>query len=264
VIIKKWCNLCLSVLVVLILEFGVHLAIGTNISFTLMNFVATFVGFSLPIIFWLSVRQRFLDSFKLPTVERDLNRFLKSEHVFQKLLESQACIDFTLSPHDIQIGNSEMDFNVLVVSNPHCRPCGQAHAVLTDLIEKFEGQLNVIFRFLINPNDRESESYLMLRHLFALRSKYSSDIVLKALSAWYRNDGRSNFEKWKEDFPVSHKIDDDVSNMVVNQAIWAINQAIKATPTIFINKKKLPDGFSVIDLTYHISRQLNNSYSVGK
>lgn len=254
--IKKWCPLCLAVLGVLWLEVAAHLLSGTTLATNPANLIAAFLGFSLPVVFWLSVRQQFLDSLRIPKMEQRLNRFIRSENTFQLLLEKQTRINFKPSQNDIQAGRRDANVNIVVVSNPHCNPCARAHVAVERLMEKFEDKLDVIFRFLINPNDTKSESYQMLSHLFAIRSENSNDIALKSLSDWYRSDGKKNFQKWQETYPASNQAGNSIQKQILDQSLWAKDEGINATPTIFINGKRLPEEFSIEDLDYQIRKLL--------
>ncbi|MFM9837911.1 MAG: cysteine peptidase family C39 domain-containing protein [Cyclobacteriaceae bacterium] len=254
-VIKKWCPLCLAVMAVLWLEFIAHLIMSDNLAITWDSLLITFVGFSLPLIFWLSVRQQFLDSFKLPNMERNLNRFLKSERVFQKLLEDQPEIEIGNFSNELQAGAGEAPIIVTVVSNPVCGPCTYAHAVIEDLLERFEGKLRVVFRFAINPSDIKSESYEMLSHLMALRLGSSNEKSIKALSHWYLENGKHNFRKWKEENPISKtQNQDSIDLAIMEHARWSTMAHINATPTVLINGKKLPEEFSVADLKYQLRK----------
>lgn len=67
--------------------------------------VIAFVGYSLPLLFWLSVRKRFINSFKVSHQEQALNKFIKSEHIFQTLLEKSPSVDMGHFEHEIIVGN---------------------------------------------------------------------------------------------------------------------------------------------------------------
>ena len=191
-VIKKWCPLCLVVMAVFWIEFIAHFIIGNTLAVTWKSRSIAFVGFSLPLIFWLSVRQQFLDSLKLPRVRRSLNRFLKSERVFQKLLEDQPEIEIGNFSNELQAGVGEAPITITIVSNPVCEPCAYAHSVVEGLLEQFEGKIKVVFRFAINPSDTKSVSYEMLSHLMALLLSTSNKKPIEALSGWYLKNGRRN------------------------------------------------------------------------
>jgi uncharacterized membrane protein len=265
-VIKKWCPLCLAVMAVFWMEFIAHLIIEDLFTINWNNLSIAFVGFSLPLIFWLSVRQQFLDSLKLPKVARNLNRFLKSERVFQKLLEDQPKIEIGNFPNEFQAGSSEAPITITMVSNPVCGPCTYAHFVAEDLLERFEGKIKVVFRFSINPSDTKSVSYDVLSHLMALLLSASNEKPMEALSGWYLKNGKNNVKKWKEENPISINHNQDAITKLINeQANWCTKAGINATPTILINGKKLPEEFSVVDLNYQLRKlveKINESVSI--
>jgi thiol-disulfide isomerase/thioredoxin len=254
-VIKKWCPLCLVVMAVFWIEFIAHFIIGNTLAVTWKSRSIAFVGFSLPLIFWLSVRQQFLDSLKLPRVRRSLNRFLKSERVFQKLLEDQPEIEIGNFSNELQAGVGEAPITITIVSNPVCEPCAYAHSVVEGLLEQFEGKIKVVFRFAINPSDTKSVSYEMLSHLMALLLSTSNKKPIEALSGWYLKNGKNNVKKWKEEYPFSTNHNQDaITKLIHEHAKWFTLARIKATPTILINGKKLPEEFSVADLKYQVRK----------
>jgi uncharacterized membrane protein len=256
-VIKKWCPLCLAVTAIFWVEFITHLIIGDPLTITWSGLLIPFVGFSLPLIFWLIVREQFLDSFKLPKMERNLNRFLKSDKVFQKLLEDQPEIEIGNFSNELQAGASEAPIIVTVVSSPVCGYCTYAHAVIEDLLKRFEGKLRVVFRFAINPSDAKSESNEMLSHLMALRLSNSNEKSIEALSYWYVKNGKSNIKKWKAENPISKIQNQDAIDLaIIEHAKWCVMSGINATPTVLINGKKIPEEFSITDLKYQIGKLL--------
>ncbi len=256
-VIKKWCPLCLAVMSIFWAEFITYLMIGDPFTIAWNSLLIAFVGFSLPLVFWLSVRQQFLDSFKLLKMERNLNRFLRSERVFQKLLDDQPEIEMGNFSNELQAGVGKAPISITIVSNPVCGPCSYAHAVIEDLLERFDGSLGVVFRFAINPSDTKSESYEMLSHLMALRLSYSTEKYIEALSSWYLKNGKSNMKKWKEDNPISMMQNQDtINSMIMEHTRWCAMSGTHATPTILINGKKMPEEFSVADLKYQIRKIL--------
>lgn len=254
-VIEKWCTLCLAVMGVFWLEFITHFIIGNPLAMTCNSLSIASVGFTLPLIFWLSVRQQFFDSFKLLRLERSLNRFLKSERVFQRLLEDQPEIEIGNFSNEFQAGIGEAPITIVVVSNPVCEPCAHAHYVVEGLLEQFEGKIKMVFRFAINPSDTKSVSYEMLCHLIALRLSSSNEKSIDALSSWYSKNGKNNIKKWKEENPISiNQSQDAISSVMMEHAKWCAMAGISSTPTILIKGRILPSEFSVADLKYQIRK----------
>jgi protein-disulfide isomerase len=159
--------------------------------------------------------------------------------------------------HELQAGASEANITLTVVSNPVCGPCAFTHAAIEDLLERFEGKINVVFRFSINPSDTKSESFEMLNHLVALQLSKSKEESIKALSSWYLKNGKNNIKKWKGENPISTNHSQDAITTQINEhAKWCAAAGIKVTPTILINGKKLPEEYSVVDLKYQIRKLL--------
>lgn len=254
-VIKKWCPLCLAVMGILWIEFGARLLIGTSITPSWNSLSMAFAGFSLPLIFWLSARQSFLDALRVPALERNLNRFLKSVRVFQKLLEDQPVIDIGTFYHELQAGAVDAPVSITVISNPVCGPCAVAHFVLEDLFERFEGRLKIVYRFAVNSGNTQSLAYEMLYHLIEMKlAGYSEYEVTKAISSWY-TWGKSDINKWKTENPISEETDRIMINAVVEQHFaWCSSASIKNTPTILINGRNLPDEFSLKDLKFQIRK----------
>lgn len=254
-VIKKWCPLCLAVMGVFWLEVITHFIIGNPLAMTWKSLSIAFVGFSLPLIFWSSVRQQFLDSLKLPKVERNLNRFIKSERVFQKLLEDQPEIEIGNFSNELQAGVGEAPITITIVSNPVCEPCAYAHSVVEGLLEQFEGKIKVVFRFAINPSDTKSVSYEMLSHLMDLLLTTSSEKPIEALSNWYVKNGKSNVKKWKKEYSsLANHNQDAITKLINEHSKWYAMAGIKSTPTVLINEKVLPEEFSVADLKYQVRK----------
>ena len=259
VVIKKWCPLCLAVMGVLWLEFAAHVLVGDDsISSSWISLSIVFIGFSLPLVFWLSVRQSFLDSLRVPALKRNLNRFLKSERVFQKLLEDQPTIDAGTFSHELQAGAANAPITITVISNPTCGPCAVAHFLIEDLLERFEGKLKIVYRFAINGKDTRSVPYIVLNHLIEMKlDAYSDHKIAKALSSWYAW-GKSDIDKWKIENPISKGHDQSIIKEAIQGHItWCILAGINATPTILINGKKLPEEFSLKDLKFQIRKLLD-------
>jgi uncharacterized membrane protein/thiol-disulfide isomerase/thioredoxin len=254
-VIKKWCPLCLAVMGVFWLEVITHFIIGNPLAMTWKSLSIAFVGFSIPLIFWLSVRQQFLDSFKLPRVRRSLNRFLKSERAFQRLLEDQPEIEIGNFSNELQAGVGEAPITITIVSNPVCEPCAYAHSVVEGLLEQFEGKIKVVFRFAINPSDTKSVSYEMLSHLMDLLLTTSSEKPIEALSNWYVKNGKSNVKKWKKEYSsLANHNQDAITKLTNEHSKWYAMAGIKSTPTVLLNGKLLPEEFSVADLKYQVRK----------
>ncbi|MCW5911489.1 MAG: thioredoxin domain-containing protein [Cyclobacteriaceae bacterium] len=252
-VIKKWCPLCLMVTAVLWLEAGVYLLSIPELVINIKSFSVLFVGFSLPLIFWLSVRKRFIDSFKLPSLQRNLNRFLQSERIFQNTLQDQPHIETGLFTHELQTGSPDAPVQLTVVGNPQCGPCAYTHAVLDNLKISLDEKVNIIYRFTVNSGKKGTSAYQVLETVFAIQQTESSESALRALTAWYQSN--SNLEGWKKRYePNREQENPTVTHILKEHEQWCAKVAIQKTPSLIINGRMLPEEFSVNDLKFQLRR----------
>jgi uncharacterized membrane protein/thiol-disulfide isomerase/thioredoxin len=252
-VIKKWCPLCLAVVLVIWIQAAFYIVSPPAIVLDFKSISVLFMSFSLPLVFWLSVRKRFIDSFKVPTLQRNLNRFLKSDRVFQKLLEDQPAMEIGQFANELQSGSSDAPVQLVVVSNPLCGPCAYTHSILENLNDAQEEKINIIFRFTVNTSETITVSYQMLESLFSIRKQESNEKAVAALSGWYQANG--NLESWKKQFSLQHQSKNDAIHEILKEhEQWCARVGIQKTPTIIINGKILPEEFSVTDLKFQLRK----------
>src|SRR5690606_39071531 len=256
-VLKKWCPLCLAVMAIFWFEFITLIVGGKPYSFQMNNFFFAFFSFALPLILWMTVRERFIDSFKIPGIERNLNRFMKSERVFQALLEQEPQVDIENFTKELLSGSPDASVELTIVSNPFCGPCSYAHTVIDDLLERFNDKINVRFRFTVNPSDAASKTTRMVRHLIAHALNGPEQNTRALLTSWFSDNGKANIDRWIAQNPTEEVLNvEETDSILKNHADWCKRINIKATPTIFINGKKVPEEFSVSDLRFQIRKIL--------
>ncbi|MBX2900900.1 MAG: thioredoxin domain-containing protein [Cyclobacteriaceae bacterium] len=252
-VIKKWCPLCLAVVAVIWVQAAIYLLSPPAMVLNFKSISVLFIGFSLLLVFWLTVRKRFIGSLKVPNLQCNLNRFLKSERVFQKLLEEQPYVETATFTHELQSGPSDASVQVVVVSNPQCGPCAYTHFVLDNLKESLDEKVNLIYRFTLNTQNKSAAAYQMLETLFSIQQQESNEKALRALSGWYLANG--NLEDWKRKFLLQQQQESDVvAEILKRHEQWCARVAIEKTPTLFINGRALPEEFSVNELKFQLRK----------
>lgn len=254
VVIKKWCPLCLAVVGVIWIQVVFYIIFPPVMALNFKSVAVLFTGFSLPLVFWLSVRKRFVDSFKVPNLQRNLNRFLKSERVFEKLLEDEPVVDVGQFTFELQSGSPDTPIQLVVVSNPQCGPCSYTHFVLENLKDALEDKINIVYRFTVNTSDKTTVSYQMLESLFTIQQQESNERALAALSGWYHTVN-GNQEGWKKQFSLQHQSQNETIHEILREhEQWCAKVVIQKTPSIIINGKMLPEEFSVSDLKFQLRK----------
>lgn len=254
-VIKAWCPLCLLVMVVICLEALTVALITAPLQFNLRGITLTFFGFSLPVVGWFLLRQRYLDSFQLPNLEKTLFKFNRSERIFQLLLNNQPVVKINPVSIPVSMASPEAPLCITLVSNPACGPCAYAHAVVEDLVERFNEKIKVDFRFTVDQKNPHSAPNSMIKHILEVAS-VSNDQALAALHSWFIDGGRANLNSWKKTFPVSNQsaTPEEIDKCLFEYAEFIFRAEVQSTPSIFINGRRMPDEFSIADLNFQIRK----------
>jgi uncharacterized membrane protein len=264
-IAKKWCVLCLSVQVLLWVEFALFyfgnmhslpLAIGVNEGLKLL------FCFAFPVIAWYVLKPILTLALQTDVLTKTLKTFQNNLTIFKQLLSEGRQINLP-SEHlsVIEFGNPNALNVITVATNPYCEACSKKHFVLKKLIEDNSSDVKcqIIFLATNDPKDIRGE---IIRHIFSL----NENIRHEAIDTWFAQEDRK-FDIWKLVYPVT--IDENASKIVKSHFHWCRKSNIRHTPSIFINGHLLPDVYKIEDFSriapYYFSEnkkesifQLNN------
>lgn len=251
---KKWCRLCLLTVGLLYVQFalllpslysGVLPIIEAKDILTLLTIVL-FVSIS-----WLTFKDRFTKKKMWENEALKGLRFKMSEPVFSAMLQKTRVVDVTAWQHDIQLGNCEAPVQIMVACSPYCAPCAKAHEVLHELLETHNQAFGLTIRFTLiadSKEDKRAEAIqYILQHIHEVcanktqeeKSVYSGMI----LQEWFKH---MNYEIFTAAFPNRNKI--NVTSILLQHEKWSKSSDIRFTPTVFINGRELPTGYSVDDI----------------
>lgn len=249
---KSWCTLCLLVMGCVWFAFVVMIVGGIykEISLTLPLLGALTASAA---AYWLIMSAlRYLnDYYKAAEQDKKENTSLRrikfDNHIWDSLLRDSPEI-YTVEGEEasgILFGNPDSELPLItIVGNPFCNPCGRMHSRLEPLIEA--GFRIQYFFTYFNPdlapvNKRIVETYMT----------EGEQTTWKLLTDWYTN-GHPKEHPFAN--PLSQEITAETAKEIVDELIrhdkWTANAGISATPTILIDGKPLPAGYSVEDLIY--------------
>lgn len=255
-LIRKWCPLCVAVVAVLMLELSSHVFFTQAFNLEIKAIFLVSVSFTALLIPWLLLRQSSLLSLKVNGLQKKLYQFTKSHEVFHYLLHTKPVIATTQLPFAIKTYSHQNLIEIVLVTNPTCQPCARAHAIFEKLAEQFDNKINLEHRFSVNPETKHLLANKMLQHLLAVLISVSSDEAEKALSDWFKS-GQYDFEQWKIKFPSKETTSEiEINSLLAAHYQWCQIAGVTKTPTIFINSRKLPEQYSVSDVSYQIRKML--------
>lgn len=254
-IIKKWCKLCLTLDCILLLMniIAVYALLSSTFSHLfLSSSEALEICFSIFIAFcvWFSFKKIIKQQLEIRILNKGNLKWKRDPILLLNLLRQQNSVDNVLWPDDITLGNKEAPIQIILVSNPLCKPCGQAHTIIHRLLEKYNKLVNITIRFLIIDPFQENKktvivSKIIQRHLQCKLESFSQPKDI--LYDWFRS---GNLEEFEREIPLYKNL--DVRETLYKHSQWIIRSKIFNTPTIFINGHKLPEYYSIEDIELNL------------
>lgn len=262
-IAKQWCVLCISVQVLLVLEFITAYTTGLLQPFnhiTIQQFSQllpqlfnpiSILAFFLPITFWYICKPALYKAAEIKTIKRDLARLKFNAQIFSALMAKQKKITHDTTGLGIVIGNKDAAHTIIKVCNPYCGPCAKAHPAIEALPhETGNVKVQIIFTATADENDSRAKP---VKHLLAIAAQQNETLTRQALDDWYLAD-KKDYDAFAKKYPLDA---DTLSQPSLINAIgmmheWCHAEEIEFTPTIFIDGVQMPDVYSVGDLKYFL------------
>jgi len=245
--IKKWCPLCLIITGVLLLQFSVLAIIPSEEKLDLLMLLPTLLILSLITISWINLKKLLITRVKNKELRIDILSFRRNHHLFLPYYNSLPQIDINKdSVIDISIGNPNAVVRILTVTNPLCEFCFETHKMLMGLLEKYENQILMRFRFFIPYENRDNPETQIAERLMDLFLN-EKDSFEAAFQDWYSKVAIQEwFNKWGE------CKNESINNILKHQQQWFVKNNIDYAPAILINEKFFPKFYTPEDIKHFI------------
>ncbi len=247
-ILKQWCLLCLSIVVVLWVQSLIAVVNFETIHFSYVNnLVVVCFSFSLAFVIGQFVFSFVKTKKKLRKTKMEYFKFKRNFNLFNTLLEKSEVVNTTLNVPEIIVGNKNSNLNITVITNPFCGHCKAVHTLVENIYKKYPNEVSLCIRFNVNVTNVESDAVKITTRLLELFEK-NSDTCLNAMHGIYEGMNPDNWiEKWENCYAHSHYI-----KILAKQSDWCINNTINFTPEILINGKSFPKEYDRNDLLFFI------------
>ena len=253
-IAKQWCTMCLTVQVVLFLQFITAL-VGRFHTLLPITEVELTILFTEAICFIIPF---FAVLLLVPALEKakeskqnkiDLQRLKHNSQIFDALLAKQKQITVSTDGLGIMLGNPDAKYKLTKVCNPYCGPCGSAHPIIGELMHNNPAlQLQVIFTASPEEGDTRNKP---VKHLLAIAEKRDALLTEQALDNWYLAETK-DYDVFAAKYPMNGQLKFQTEK-VKAMYDWCNEVDIQFTPTFFINGHQLPEMYSLADLQYFLS-----------
>jgi len=250
-IVKKWCPLCLGIVAVLWAQCGTLFFDQTFLSSIELDKKSSFIlffSFLLTTSLWLFLKPLLKKQQELEKLEIDHYKFKRNFDLFNAVYSKNKVIDTTINDRqEIVLGNKNAALQILIVTNPSCFYCKEAHTDLENVLKKNSDSINITIRFNV-PADENNIANKVAKRLIEIYNTESEKKCSEALHEVYK-DGADLYHwllKWKESKGNSFE------NLLNVTKEWCIDNSINFTPALFINDKQFPKEYNRTDINYFI------------
>ncbi len=244
-IIKKWCPLCLGVVLVLITQLVVTFLAFNTPEFDLVFFIKGGVTFGVCYLSWIMFKSLLTKALRQKQVETEFLRFKRNEDLFNSLLTKKE-LSGKSNFSSLTFGNPDAKLEVTGVTNPLCGFCTKAFEAYDTLLkthgDKFK--LNIVFN--VPSNSLEHPSSQIAQRIIELY-QHNKKEAYTVLGDWFRN---RDLEVWQRLYGTPVR----VSPLVVLQkhTTWCESNEITYTPATLIGNYFFPKEYEVKDLSLFI------------
>ncbi len=245
VLLKKWCPLCLGLVVVLISMMS--LGYWAPKQFVLPWGYATqgILIFAGTLWIWSGLKRLLLRSEKLLEIQTELLTLKRNDVVLQALL-SNSNLPLTIPQRPdtrITFGDPDAQLTITLVTNPLCGHCTKVFEQVEALLQRFSERLQL--NIVLNVNVEDKGFDFQFGQSIVLLYKVDKEKAYEALKAWYR---QRKPDWWLSKY--SSPPNDLVADVLRHHLDWCHINKIQYVPTVLLEDYLFPDLYDIDDLSH--------------
>ena len=251
-VIKKWCPLCLGIIGVLWLQFFSLFTISRAPSFNFDSgdILVFFLSFLLIVSFWSYTRPFLNSSIELDKLRITHYKFIRNFELFIAAFTKSTVLETQITPiqdAEIVLGNKDAPLRLLLITNPQCYYCKEAHADLERILDGHSQKVSVTIRFSVNT-EQPSLALKIAQRLLELYSGSKNELFNNGLHEVYMKNANLDqwIQKWGEAKPGPQ------IETLTQQRDWCIQNKINFTPALFVNGREFPKEYQREHLSFFI------------
>jgi len=175
------------------------------------------------------------------------HKFKRNFEIFNNLLSSSQSVDtHLLDTNEIIFGALYSELEILVVTNPMCGFCKNAHKLIHMALDH-EADVKIIVRFNLSQNAKAIDNRIASKLIEIFHFKGEQE-CLKAMDEVYSDGSKSGWlNKW------GGSQSEIYDHILMKEKEWCINNNISFTPAILLNGKSYPKEYDFEELQYFLS-----------
>lgn len=247
-IVKQWCPLCLATQVVLGINSIIGILFIINYAdvkvinyYDLLSFVFLGTLFFVFSYFAIPILKKANDS---RDYEKKWKKLRYNPEIFQALLNKSKRITLSSENLGILVGNPNAKNEIIKVCHPYCGPCSKAHPELEHIIKNNpDVKIRIIFRSF---GETDHQAIAPITHLMAIQQRLGTQMLHNALNDWYL-PSKKDYELFAKKYPMNGELKEQ-DDKILAMRDWCDEMKVRATPTVFINGRELPDNYLIKEL----------------
>ncbi|NVJ47534.1 MAG: thioredoxin domain-containing protein [Cytophagia bacterium] len=259
---KKWCSICLGIIVVLYSQAPFSFLQYTSSGLKEFDFQSSLLilylaPFMFTLVAWPRLKSFLSESQNIKSERTSLFRFKRNYLVFKQQLKLGDRIDFDDLCSEITIGNKDSKLQISLVTNPFCKFCKEIHFLLEELCNKYPDEVCLNISFIFDPNSSSNNTAKDLHFkLVQIYFDEGESAFREALTYWFTY---KDYSKWQRKYTLSVHQSEIIHNLIEHQ--FKVNEAnnIMFTPSLFIGEYAFPGMYEKNDIQLFMSDLLEDA-----
>ncbi len=248
-VVKKWCPLCLSTLIVLWAHGASLFLYKLDNSFYQLNsnsILAIIFSFIIVGLLWTYLYPMLKSDHEHKKLKIEHNRFKNNFELFHALLSTQPTYNVGINnKHEIILGNKSSDslLKIVLVTNPLCSHCIDAYHAIEPLLKLNNKDVQICIRFNVNINDMEGDAPKIALTLINI---YHSEKSLIAAALQELHSSTTSRTDWLNKWGAYYN--NNYIDVLKDEKRWCVRSDINFTPMFLINGKSYPKEYNRDDI----------------
>lgn len=257
---KKWCPICLTIIVTLIIEIT-YLLFFVNVNFIFPAKSLALFGVVLFSVFlaWSWIKDNLIKIKELKEYNIKANRFIRNYEIFKLALKSRNKFDLPYTP--IVLGSKSNNIEISIISNPWCKYCSEAHKVLMGILQRHENNVcvKIIFNTELFRDDLKElvpeTSKNIFRNLIRIFNNDGELSFRISMHEWFQN---RDIKSWLQKYHVES--DNKLFDIhLIEARKWCLDNGFNFTPAVFINGYAHPPEYDLENLEFYINELIEDT-----
>ena len=246
-ILKKWCPLCIGIVIVLGLSASTLIWEASTL-LSNMEIIVFLLFLSLLIPAYFYVKNLIEKSRKQEQEIIASRRFKRNPEIFQKIMaDAEVINDTALIKGEIIIGNENATTYLITYTNPLCGHCRNAFESYLKIVEMYP-DIKIVIRLNTEAEDFDSPSTQISCKLIEINNEKGTQEFINAYISWFKD---KNIDEWLKKYGKP-KFKQSYLLLLQEHKKWALNNKISYTPATIIGNKIFPSSYNHDDLVYVI------------